>query len=211
MSMGGPSPTLTFATSAPLDRRCAGRRTRPALPLEAVEEPCERLPDLAAAGEPLPGGADHGNEPIALVDGDDEVLPRAARSVDQQRLDVGLHVAQYGIGLLEGIPGLESEQRLGRSQGARIEREDAFRTRAVEEERHVDRDPKLLPGGGVELERLQAIGPVGDQLVVPAARRPVVEEHAAGAAGTAHVLRLEVEQVAMLGGQRRAAELAALG
>src|SRR3954465_13056567 len=101
MSMGGPSPTLTFATSAPLDRRCAGRPARPALPLEAVEEPPHLLPHLAAPREPLPGGADHGHEAVTLVDGDDEMLAGAAGAVDQKCLDVGLHLAQHGIGLLE--------------------------------------------------------------------------------------------------------------
>src|SRR4051812_50132287 len=85
MSMGGPSPTLTFATSAPLDRRCAGRPARPALPLEAVEEPSDLLPHLAAPSEPLPGGADHGDEAVTLVDGDDEMLAGAPGAGGQKR------------------------------------------------------------------------------------------------------------------------------
>src|SRR3954447_23097545 len=112
--------------------------------------------------------------------------PAAAGAIDQKGLDIGLHLAQYRIDLLERIPRLESEQRLGRSQRARIERADTARVRAVEEVRHLDRDAELLPGDVVELEPLQAIGPVGDQPVVPAASRTVIEEHAARAAGAAH-------------------------
>src|SRR5436190_773909 len=211
MSGAGPSPTLTFATSAPFDRRCAARRARPALPLEAVEEPSDLLPHLAASGQPLPARTDHRHEPVALVDGDDEMPAGAAGAVDKKGLDIGLHLAQHRIGSLERIPRLESEQRLGRSQGTRIEGADPSYVRAVEEVGHLDRDAKLLPGDVVELEPFQAIGTVGDQLVVPAARRTVIEEHAARAARAAHILRLEVEHVAVVGGQRRPAELAALG
>jgi hypothetical protein len=80
----------------------------------------------------------------------------------------------------------------------------------VEEEGHVHRQPQVRPHHVVELEVLEAQPPVPDQPVVARAGTALVEQDRAGAAGAQQLARAQVEQVPVLGLDRRAAQLAAL-
>ena len=80
----------------------------------------------------------------------------------------------------------------------------------AEEERHVDRQPQLLPQRVVELEVVDPQPPVADEPVTARSRLAAVEQDRARAAGAQQLAAVQVEQVAVLGGDRRAAQLAAL-
>src|SRR4051812_24475674 len=177
---------------------------------QPLEEALDLLPDLAAAGEAPPAHADQSYQRVAVLDRHEEVVPRTARAVHEERLHVRLELAQHGVRALDLLPRVEVEQRLGRAGGARVVRDDSSRVRAGGEERHLDRDPQLLPRHVVELEAGQAKPPVGDEPVMPAAGRAPVEEDLAGAARAHELAVAQVEQVAVLGRYRLAAEVAVL-
>jgi hypothetical protein len=80
----------------------------------------------------------------------------------------------------------------------------------AEEERHIDRQPQLLPQRVVELEVVDPQPPVADEPVTAGSRLAAVEQDRARAAGAQQLAAVEVEQVAVLGGDRRSAQLAAL-
>src|SRR5207244_6576990 len=103
------------------------------------EEALDLLPDLGAAGEAAPAHAHQAYQPVALVDGNDEVLARVADPVDQQRLHVGLELGQDRVGSLQLAPGVEAELGLGGAGRARVEGHHAARRRAVREEGEADR------------------------------------------------------------------------
>ena len=53
--------------------------------------------DRAPAGDALPARLDHAHELVAAVDRHDRVARRLAHAVDDQRLDLGLELAQTGF------------------------------------------------------------------------------------------------------------------
>src|ERR671932_1149954 len=82
----------TSASTTPKSRSgiCASHAAGPLLQTRA--EPLDLLPDLSAPAQALPVGADETHQPVALVDGDQEVVSGAPHAVDQQRLDVRFHL-----------------------------------------------------------------------------------------------------------------------
>src|SRR4051794_40442370 len=197
---------VLIATSAPPCR--AWRGGRPAV--EILVEAADRLPHLTAAGEAAPARADQPDERVAVVDRDEEVLPGAARAIDQQRLDVRHERVQHGVARLELLPRLEGQQRLRRAHRTRVEGADAVRRGVVEEERHVDGQPQLLPQQVVEREAVEPQPALRHQPVVPGAGRLAVEQQRARPAGAAQLAVAQVEQVPVLGRDRRTAEVAVL-
>ena len=140
--------------------------------VEPFEEALDLVPDLTAAGEAAPVRPDQPHQRVALVDRHEPVIAGAARAVHEQRLDVGLQLAEHGVSLLQLGPGSQLELRLGRTHRARVEGDHALRRGVVVEERHVDRDVQLVPQPVVELEVRQSQAPVGHQpVVVPGRRR----------------------------------------
>src|SRR5262245_63386804 len=106
--------------------------------MEARKERLDVTPCLRAAVEASPASADDAGQLVADVDRDEEALEAvaAAQSVDEDRLDVGLHLLQDRIGLDEVLPGLEREQRFGRARRARIEAHDPAERRVAKQECH---------------------------------------------------------------------------
>src|SRR2546421_7921187 len=82
----------TSASTTPKSRSGIGASHGAGPLLQAREEPFYLLPDLAPAAQALPVGADETHQPVALIDGDQEVVSGAPHPVDQQRLDVRLHL-----------------------------------------------------------------------------------------------------------------------
>src|SRR5438309_946148 len=75
--------------------------------LQAHEEPLYLLPDLSPPAQALPVGADETHQPVAFADGDQEVVPSIPHAVDQQCLDVRLHLLQDRVALRDVLPGLK--------------------------------------------------------------------------------------------------------
>src|SRR5918911_3630160 len=97
----------TSASTTPKSRSGIGASHAAGPLLQACEEPLDLLPDLLAPAQAFPVGADETHQPVALVDGDQEMLPRAAQPVDQQGLDVRLHLPQDRVTLVDVLPGFE--------------------------------------------------------------------------------------------------------
>src|SRR3954470_11465075 len=85
--VGAAAKGRTSASTTPKSRSGidASRGTCPLL--QDGEEPLYFLPALSPPAQAFPVGADETHQPVAFVDGDQEVFPRAAQPVDQQRLD----------------------------------------------------------------------------------------------------------------------------
>ena len=117
------------------------------------------------------------DERVAVVDRDEPVLARAARAVHEQRLDVGLSSREHRVRRLQlaSTPRARAATR-SRPSGSGSSATHAPGRGAAEEERHVDRDPQLVPGDVVELEAVEPQPAVGDQPVVAAAGRVAVEQ-----------------------------------
>src|SRR5579863_5461478 len=67
---------------------------------EISEEAIDLVPDFGAAGEPFPVGAEETDEAVTLIDGSDIVsggIARAADAIDEQGLDIGVHLIQARI------------------------------------------------------------------------------------------------------------------
>ena len=131
-------------------------------------------------------------------------------AVDQQRLYVGVQGRKQRVSPRDLLPGGQLETRLGGTHGTRIEGHHALDRRAVEEEGHVHRNAQLLPGDVGKHEVVEAEAAIGNQTVMPGAGRAPVKQQRAGAAGTQELPRLKVDQMAVLGLQRRTAKLTAL-
>ena len=145
------------------------------------------------------------DEHVAAVDRGDRERRRIGRAVHDQRLRVGLEVAQDRVHLHEPAPRLEVQLALGRARRARIHRDDAVRDRRVHEEREPDRDPELRPQLLRQHEVLepQRAAPGRPELRVARPQRPAALAHA-------HDLALvQVEHVPVVGGHGRVAEVAA--
>jgi hypothetical protein len=80
----------------------------------------------------------------------------------------------------------------------------------MEEEGHLHGDPQSVPLELVELEVIEPQAAIREQPVVATSRRSPIEQHRAGPTGAQQLARVQVEQVAVLGWQRLAAELATL-
>src|SRR4030081_162246 len=175
---------------------------------DVLEEAVDQLPDLGAAGQSPPARSDQTHQLIAAIDGDQVVVARASHPVDEQGLDVRLHLAQQGVGLLQLVPGLQTEQRLGGPGRTWIEGHDAPFHRAAKEEGHVDRDQQAVPELVRHQEPEQVQDSVADQAVAPVAM--AAEQDGAGIAGTYQLPVLRLQEVAMPVTQGSAAEITLL-
>src|SRR5437667_8964644 len=107
-SMVGPAAKgRTWASTTLKSRSGIGASHVAGQSFQAHEEPLYLLPDLSAPAQTLPVGADEAHQPVAFVDGDQEVVPCAAHAVDQQCLDVRLHLLQDRVALRDVLPGLK--------------------------------------------------------------------------------------------------------
>jgi hypothetical protein len=70
---------------------------------------------------------DQADELVAAVDGNDPVVVRAAGAIDEQGLDIGLHLLEHGVPRDDLVPRVELEQRLRRPGRRRVERDDSIR------------------------------------------------------------------------------------
>src|SRR5919201_1310094 len=178
--------------------------------LQAREEPLDLLPDLSAPAQALPVGADETHQPVALVDGDQEVIPGTPHAVDQQRLDVRLHLLQDRVALRDVLPGLQRKERFGRAHGTWIERDHASGAAIVAEEGHVHRHVQALPLRirHVKTDQVQVAG--GDKTTHATAGRSAVEEHGTGPARTLQLPRRKAQEMPMLGTNGLAAQVTVL-
>ena len=177
--------------------RSAGR----ARPSRRVEEARDLLPDLARRRSGRASACGSARRARSSRRSGRASAARAPRArLTSSASTSGSSVAQHRVRRLERRPRLELEQRLGRAHRARVEGAHAPGRRAVEEERHVDRDAQVGPRDVVELEVVEPQPAVGDEPVV-ARRPPRRGRTAACTAGTRTSARgvLEVEQVAVLG------------
>src|SRR5215510_282578 len=69
----------------------------------------DRFPNLGAAGESLPFSANQTNEPVALIDRNDEILRHFLYSIDEQGFGIGSHLLQHRIAFDNLSPGFEVE------------------------------------------------------------------------------------------------------
>ena len=137
----------------------------------------DRFPHLFPAAQPPPPCPNEARQAVAVLDRHDEVLPRAARAVDEERLHVGLQGVEDRVVADEVLPGLELEQRLRGAHRTGVVGLHPLGLARPEEERHLHRDPKARPGRVVHHEVLELQPAVGHEPVVaprhprPAARR----------------------------------------
>src|SRR5579871_5847162 len=80
----------TWKSRSGMGTTLGARRTA----LQVGEERIDGLPDVAAAGEAAPLGADDADKAIAFVDRDDVAVAAGADVIDDEGFDVGLHVAE---------------------------------------------------------------------------------------------------------------------
>ena len=177
-----------------------------ALSRSSAKKPATAVSICRPARDPLPAHAHEADEPVALVDRDDRMLPRAAEPVDDHGLDVGLEPLEHGIRGDELLPGAEVELALGGPGRARVHGDDTADGAAAEEEHEPDRDPERRPQLVRELEPLQPGRPRAGRPVRPVAG----EERAAGLARADDPPLLDVEHVAVVGRDRHRAQVAAL-
>src|SRR5437588_2007550 len=204
-------PSLMLPMSAPF--RCLRSCRFPLGPgarFELFEETLDLQPDLLAAAEAAPAGADNRHEAIAVLDRDQPLAPVATRAVDEQCLHIRLHARKHRVRILELAPRPDLQTRFRRAHRTGIEGHDALSRRVVEEERHVDRQPQALPAEIVEIEVFEAQPPGGHEPVASRGRVRTVEQDRARTARAEQLARLEVQQMAVLGVDRLAAQLAAL-
>src|SRR3954447_10318983 len=175
--VGAAAKGRTSASTTPKSRSGIGASGGTCPLLQGREEPLNLLPDLSPPAQALPVGADETHQPVALVDGDQEVFPRAAQPVDQQCLDVRLHPPQDWVALLDVLPGLEHEERFGWAHGTWIERHHAPGSRVVREESHVDGNPQALPLRIRQVEALQIEVAGGNKPAYATSGRSRVEEN----------------------------------
>src|SRR5215218_10513005 len=180
-----------------------------ALP-ELLEESPYLLPDLPAAAQAPPARSDEPYEAVALGYRNQEVLPRPPHPVYQERFHVPLHRFQRRIAPLQLRPGAQLQERFRRSHRAGIERHYPLGGRAVEEERHVHRDPQALPLHVAHLEVFEEEAAVGYEPVTAFARRFSIEEDGARPADAKDLPRGDFQQVPVLRRYRLAAQLAVL-
>ena len=88
----------------------------------------------------------------ALIDGQKIVLgflsaASVTNAIHKQGFNIALHVFEYRVHAHDIAPGLEREQRLGRSSRARIKRNNPLLQAALIEERHVDGNHQPIPLG----------------------------------------------------------------
>src|SRR5271155_1761790 len=138
--------------------------------LQFVEEVADLLPDFGSAGKAAPVDANQADQLVALVDWEDEVLrrgdpARVSNPVDEQGFDIGLHFLQYRIGVLDVLPGLKREKRLGCAGGAGIKGDHPCIRRAAEKESHADRHHQALPLAVGEMKVGQGEHAAGNALV----------------------------------------------
>src|SRR5215208_5038245 len=154
------SPICCLVSSWPCETLAPSAHGLRALP-QLLEESPYLLPDFSAAAQAPPVHPDEPYEAVALVHGNQEVLPRPQNPVYQERLHVPLHPFQYRVTLLQLLPGAQLQERFRRPHRAGIERHDPLGGRAVEEERHVHRDSQALPLRVAHLEVLEKEVAVG--------------------------------------------------
>src|SRR5215210_2129312 len=177
---------------------------------QVLEEPIYLFPDFPATAQAPPVHSDEPHEAVALVDRDQEVLPRPSYPVHEKGLHVPLHASQHRVVPLQLLPGAEFQERFRRTHRAWIERRDPLGGCAVEEERHVHRYPQALPLRVAHLEVFEEQAAVGYDPVAAFARRFPIEEDGARPAGAHDLPRGDVQEMPVFGRYRLAAQLAAL-
>ena len=189
-------------------RRAGGLRAhaRTASAWRPVEERRHRLLHRRAAGQALPVRLDRAGERVAAVDRRDGVRRRVGQAVHDQPLDVGLEPLEHRVQLDHPAPGCEVQLALGRAGRARVERDDAPGGGRVHEEGEPDRDLEARPDVVGQLD-------VGQPL--RAAARSAGTPHRPSAAPSSSRRRTrsalhQVQQVAVVAGDARAAEVAPL-
>ena len=165
-----------------------------------------RLAHLRAPRDPLPVHLDRARQRVAAVDRRDHIRRRLRQPVDDQPLDIRLELGEHGVQLNHATPRGEVQLALGRAPRARVQRYDAPGDRRLHEERQPDRNLKARPYVVRKLEVRQPQRPPAHWAVlgIAAAQRP------AALAGALDAPLYEVQQVAVLLGDRRVAEVTAL-
>ena len=177
--------------------------------LQALEEIADFLPHFGAAREAAPAGANQTDQFVALIDRQNEIFRRRDRRRDRcdsrVNASTSASISRAQDCVLEIIPGIERQQRLGSSSGAGIEGNDSFVWSAVEEERHTDGNHQAFP---LCVRRWKSDNRTrrGTRLYfVPAA-----EKDGAGVARAQKLATPGFDQVGMLGTQFCATQFAAL-
>src|SRR5215204_5083204 len=178
--------------------------------LQILEEPVYLLPYLPPSAEAPPVHPDKTDQAVALVHRDEEVLSGPPDPVYEERLNVTFHPLQHRVLGFEFLPGIQLQERLGRSHGARIECHDPLCRRAVEEDSHVDRDSQALPLRVLHLEVFEEQVAVWYEPVAALARRLPIEEDRTRPADAHDLTRGDLQQMPVLRPYRLATQLAEL-
>jgi hypothetical protein len=176
-----------------------------------LEELVDLAPHLIAALKAAPVGADPRDEAVAVVDRHDPKLAPGPDPAHEQRFDVVPQRGEQGVRCAQPRPGIGRHGVPGNPERAWIERGRLSGLTAVGHERQVDRHAEARPQPWAQCRAGQLRPALGNQPVVLAARGTAIEQQDAGAAGTMRLAGGEIEQVTMPLGDRRRAQLAALG
>src|ERR1700732_1975860 len=76
--------------------------------LQVVEELLNLFPDFGSTREPAPVHANQSNQAITLINRDDEILCRCSDAVDQEGLNIRLHLLKCGMLRGDLCPGFET-------------------------------------------------------------------------------------------------------
>src|SRR5215207_9822388 len=203
------SPICCLLSSWPCETLAPSAHGLRALP-QLLEESPYLLPDFPAAAQAPPVHPDEPYEAVALVHGDQEVLPRPPHPVHQERLHIPLHPFEHRVAPLQLLPGAKLQERFRRPHRAGIERHNSLGGCAVEEERHVHRNSQALPLHVAHLEVFEEVAAVGHEPVFAFARRFAIEEDGARPAGAHHLPRGDFQEMPVLRRYRLAAQITVL-
>src|SRR5579885_184002 len=172
------------------------RASRLRLCFDVGEECADGLPHLLAAAQAAPGEADQADKLVAGIDGNDIVFATAAYAIDEQCLDIRLHLVQDGVVVDQFLPACQLQQRFRCPRRAGIEGHDALRR--AEYVDHIDGYGHALPLLVAHVEIGQGQVAVGDEQVFAACCPTLAEEQRTRLAGADHLASARFEQVAVL-------------
>src|SRR5579872_347477 len=144
------------------------------------EKAGDRFPHVLAPRKSPPLRANQPNQPVAFVDGHDEIFVWTTQPIHQQSLDIARHLLERRILLHNLPPRIRVHMRLRRASRAGIKRRWLGRIPAAAEERHVDGNRELLPLRVVHREIAQRSNVCGNAPIAPS--RLAAEENGAGLA-----------------------------
>jgi hypothetical protein len=159
------------------------------------EKTGDRFPHILATRKAAPLRANQANQPVAFVDGHDEIFVRLTQPVDEQSLNIIGHPLQRRVLVNNVLPRVNAKMSFGCTCWTGIKGCRLSRIPDAAEESHVDGDREFLPLGVVHYEITQRSDISGNTTITSG--RLVAKKNGASLATASNLAGFQLQKMMM--------------